>query len=404
MASVPRSERKYDIVVLGATGFCGKLGALYLADKYASSGLKWAIAGRSQDKLEKVRKECKDLPEIVICDTTNEESINAAVAQTKVMLTTAGPYSRYGTPVVKACAELGTDYCDITGETEWVREMIALYDDKARSTGARIVHFTGHDCVPWDMMTLMLAKKLKEKGEDLQRVDMFDDLSGGVAGGTIETAFSSGGAKPKKILDYDPMMKAGEGASSSKTKIANVTSVAKGEDGRPYRSIFFMAPINAMCVKRSNALLKYSDELTYCEGWDKGGCCGAYSFLFGMAAFGCAMAFPPTRCCIRNYCLPKPGEGPSQQQLTAGFLTVTGVGRGVKGSEVEATMKFMNEDPGTQATMRMCVESALVFLLEKDFECAGGVLTPAACQGETLMNRLIATGTIFSFNEKKASE
>merc|ERR1719491_582818 len=154
--------------------------------------------------------------------------------------------------------------------------------------------------------------------------------------------------------------------------------------------MFFMAGINAMCVKRSNALNKYGDEITYCEGWAQTGCCKAYCVLFGLGLFGCAMSCPGTSCCIRKYCLPPVGGGPTKEQLTAGYLTVTGVAQGVKGSKVEATMKFTNEDPGTQATMRMCVESALVFLLEDDFKSPGGSFTPAACQGETLMKRLIA--------------
>merc|ERR1719468_510602 len=350
--------------------------------------------------MDKVKEECKGLPEIIIADTTDEESVKAAVAQTKVIITTAGPYARYGTAVVKACAELGTDYCDITGEGQWVREMIALYDDKAKSTGARIVHFTGHDCVPWDIMTLMLTKKLKEQGEDLKRVDMFDSLSGWVAGGTIETAFAPP-VKPKKILDYDPLVKVGSAEGKSKTKIENVGSVAKGENGLPYRANFFMAGINATCVKRSNALLNYGDEVTYCEGWEQAGCYSAYRTLWRLALFGCGMSFPPTRCCIRKYVLPAPGEGPSQKQLTAGSLTVRGFAVGTKGTKMEATMKFTDEDPGTQATMRMCVESALTLVLEKDFESPGGVLTPASCQGETLLKRLVATGTAWEIQETK---
>jgi len=403
MAVTPKSERKFDIVVLGCTGFCGKLGALYLADKYANSGLKWALCGRSQAKLEKVKEECKGIPEIIIADTSDEASIRAAVAQTRVMITTAGPYSRYGSPVGKACAELGTDYCDITGEYPWVRDMISLYDDQAKATGARIVHFTGHDCVPWDMMTLMLAKKLKEQGEDLKRIDFYDSLSGGVAGGTIETAFGGGPAtKPVSTLSYDPLMKDGAAASASKTKIENVSTVAKGEDGRPWRAVFFMASINAQCIKRSNALNKYGDEITYCEGMETGGCCGAYTVLIGLGAFGCALSCPLTRGCVRKCCLPAPGEGPSKEKLTAGYLHVTGVAVGTKGTKVDATMQFNNEDPGTQATMRMCVESALTLVLEKEFESPGGVFTPAACLGETLMKRLIATGTIFEYGGKKA--
>lgn len=393
------AERKFDIVILGATGFCGKLAALYIVEKYASSGLRWAIAGRSAAKLEQVKKELKDLPEIIVADTGDEAALKACVSQTKVLLTTAGPYARFGTPVVQACVEAGTDYCDITGETQWIQDMIGLYDDKARSSGARIVHMCGHDSVPWDLMTLMLAKKLKENGEGLQRVDMYDEIVSGFSGGTLETAmgmmFGTGAtATPAVKLGYDPMIKAGDKASTSKTKIANVSCVTPGADGQPPRMMFFMAGVNGTAVRRSNALLNYGTEVTYCEGWSQSNRCAAYCKMLGLGAFGCLMACPPTRACLLKCCLPKPGEGPSD--VESGWLRVTGVAKGEKGGKASASIRF-ERDPGTNATARMLVESGLVLALEKDFKCDGGVYTPAACQGETLLKRLTAHSDVATF-------
>lgn len=402
------ADRKFDVILFGATGFTGKLAAEYLTKQYGGSGLKWAIAGRSASKLEPLRAKCNDLPEIVVADSGDEASIRAMVAQTKVLLTTAGPFARYGTPVVKACAELGTDYCDITGESPWVRDMIEHYDDVAKKSGARIVHHCGHDCIPWDLMALMLAKKLKEKGEALDRVDMYDDIKGTFSGGTLETAmglmFGPESKAPKKSeLGFDPLVKDGDKASSHKLVAANVAGVASGQNGYPTRTNFFMASVNANAVKRSNALLKYGEKVTYCEGLSQAGCCAAYGSVIQGGVFGLAMLFPPTRCCLRNYCLPKPGEGPSEEQMAAGHLTIIGVGRGVNGSTASASFHFPT-DPGYRDTARMLVESGLTFVLEKEFTCSGGVFTPACCQGETLLKRLVDTGSTWKDLDEKTAK
>lgn len=397
-----RGDRKYDITLFGATGFTGRLAAQYLAKQYGATSLKWAIAGRSASKLDAIKKECDGLPDIVVADSGNKGEIRAMVAQTKVVITTAGPFARYGTPVVEACAELGTDYCDITGESPWVRDMIGLYDSKAKSSGARIVHHCGHDCVPWDLMVLMLTLKLREqnKEEQLQRVELYDDLKGTFSGGTLETAVGlffgpEAKAKPLVNLGYDPLLKDGEGKSSCKTTAANVACVTKGTGGKPHRTMFFMAGVNANAVKRSNALLKYGESIVYSEGSNANGLCGAYMFMAGMGLAGCLMACPMTRPCLRA-CLPKPGEGPSEEKMNSGHLTVVGVATGKSGGKAEAKIYFPT-DPGYRDTARMLVESGLTFVLEDDFKCDGGVYTPAACQGESLLKRLVATGSTFDY-------
>lgn len=396
------AERKFDLVLFGATGFTGTLAAKYLASKYGDSSLKWAIAGRSKSKLEALREQCKGLPEIIIADSTDEAAIKAMVAQTRCIITTAGPFRRYGSHVVKSCAEFGTDYCDITAEIPWVRDMIALYDDKARETGARIVHYCGHDCVPWDLTCMKLAQKLKEKGESLTRVDCYDDAKGTVSGGTLETFVgllfgAEGKLKPLKDLGYDPLLKDGKEASACKTDVQNVSCVTPGQDGRPTRTYFIMADVNGHAVKRSNALLKYGENVTYCEGTASANNCQAYCTMTGMAMGGCLLSCPPTRACLRKL-LPKPGEGPSEADMDQGYLTVTGVGVGEKGTKVVSELHFPT-DPGYRDTARMLVESGLTFILEKSFTCPGGVYTPASCQGETLFKRLVDTGCTFKYHE-----
>ena len=160
MLSTDTSTRTLDLVVFGATGFTGKLACSYLAKTYGRT-IKWAVAGRRRDALEKVRgalgPEFHDLP-ILIADSTDQTALNAVAARTKVVISTAGPFSLHGSGLVAACASHGTHYCDITGEADWVRRMVLRYDDLARRSGSRIVHFCGHDCVPWDMSVLALAQ------------------------------------------------------------------------------------------------------------------------------------------------------------------------------------------------------------------------------------------------------
>lgn len=404
---------QYELVIYGATGFTGRLAALYLAKQYEST-INWAIAGRSQAKLDAIRVECGGIPDVLIADSGDEAALAALVAKTKVVCSFAGPFSRYGSKLVAACAASGTHYCDITGEIDWVREMIAKYDEKARQSGARIVSLTGHDSLPWDIMTLMLSKKLRESNPnaELKRVEMFDHIKSAPSGGTLETAVGilfGQDAKVKapevKALGYDPLLKLnrdGAGASEFKVSAKNVGFV-EGADAKKghamVRSNFFMAGVNANTVKRSNALNGYGKSVVYCEGMTWKSSFGAYRFMLGMALFGVALAIPPIRWLLRKFVLPKPGEGPSEESMKKGFLNITGVGTSTEGKVVKATMRF-SVDPGYLDTARMCVESGLTLALDeaKLHNKTGGVLTPACCQGEAVLNRLLSTGTAFEYH------
>lgn len=163
-------KKTYDVVIFGATGFTGRLAAIYMAKNYAS--LSWTIAGRRKDALLKIKSELVGINaslssmEVIVADVNDMHSLTAMAQQTKVIITTAGPFDKYGTNLVHVCVEQGVDYCDITGsisihiswvlilagETDWTRQMVTNYDDSARSSGSRIVHFCGHDCIPWDLL------------------------------------------------------------------------------------------------------------------------------------------------------------------------------------------------------------------------------------------------------------
>jgi hypothetical protein len=222
------SAREFDIIIFGATGFTGKMAAVYMARTYGSS-VKWAIAGRSQKKLEDIKKEVAanssdeavSTCSIVVADSMDQKSLDAMTQNSRVILSTAGPFGKYGHGLVEACALNGTHYCDITGESDWVREMIDKYDDVAKVSGARIVHFCGHDCVPWDLLVLELSKKIKQKQDSIAEVHFYDEIRSAPSGGTMDTVFHALGnrTKYKAECGFDPLLKTLLGESSNKLMI-----------------------------------------------------------------------------------------------------------------------------------------------------------------------------------------
>ena len=269
--SSPKAAKKYDLVLYGATGFTGVLAVRYLNATYGHKlGVKWCIAGRSELKLKKLAAEYGGDCDYQVADAADEAALIKMVKSTKVVASTAGPFSRYGTLLVSICAKLGCDYCDITGETNWVREMIAKYDQIARTTNARIVVHCGHDSIPWDISSYMLAKKLKEDyNEEVIKFDFYDDIKSAPSGGTLETAFGImfGTDKGKKFteqkkLGYDALLKNPKGGKSDFSLKARNVSLLKFSPKKslPHRTFFFMAPVNANAVKRSNALNHYGGE------------------------------------------------------------------------------------------------------------------------------------------------
>lgn len=407
--------REYQLVIYGATGFTGGLATKYVSKQYLNSGLRWAIAGRSKEKLNKLAEQCTDnVPGIIVADSGDASSLHKMASSTEVVVTTAGPFARYGSPLVAACVKTGTDYCDITGEIDWVRGMIAEHDDAARSSGSHIVHLCGHDSVPWDLMTLMLAKKLKEGDpeEELKRIDMYDDIKSMPSGGTLETAFGIMFGAEKNLkkssastaLGFDPLVKPFEGTQPSPNSVSvrNVNMLQMGKGADPHRTMFVMAGVNGNTVKRSNALNGYGPKVTYCEGQAFKSLWKAIMNQLGFITFGVSLVIPPIRWFLRKFVLPKPGEGPSEEFMSTGYLTVTGVAKGTKGGEARGKMHF-SVDPGYKDTARMVVEAGLSFVYNRDqITRPGGVYTPASCQGEVLLKRLISTGTTFeSANKEK---
>ncbi|WPB77371.1 saccharopine dehydrogenase NADP-binding domain-containing protein [Archangium violaceum] len=396
--------REFDLVLFGATGFTGRLVAEYLVKKRPS--LRWALAGRSRERLERVREElaalepsAKELP-LVVGDSLDKAAMEGLASRTRVVCTTAGPYARYGSVLLGACAEQGTDYCDLTGETQWVREMIDAHHARAVETGARIVPSCGFDSIPSDLGVLLLHEQLAAKGGRLAEAHYrLRRMKGGASGGTIASGLHAAeqmGDPAVRQVFADPFSLSPEGAPDRRGHEDWLRPRRDPETGR-WLAPFFMAPVNTRVVRRSNALsgYAYGREFRYDEAIDVGrglaGLARAAAASAGMALSG-AVVFGPVRKLAERF-LPAPGEGPSREERESGFFDIELLGVGTAGERVRARVGA-KQDPGYGATSWMLGESALC-LAEDELPERGGLLTPASCMGMKLVERLRAAGMTF---------
>ncbi|MGJ8562686.1 MAG: saccharopine dehydrogenase family protein [Alphaproteobacteria bacterium] len=378
------SDREFDIVVFGATGFTGRLVAEYLNTAYAGSDVKWAMAGRSQLKLASVRDEMgisKDTP-LITADSSDIDSLEALSKRTKVVLTTVGPYQLYGTGLLTACAANGTDYVDLCGEPPWMHDTIAEFDSKAKASGARIVHSCGFDSIPFDLGVYFTQQAAQEKfGAPCQKIrgrvrKMKGTFSGGTAaslGITMKRA-----AKEPEVLNWlkDPFsLTPGFSGPSQPTGHKPIYE----EDLGSWSAPFIMASINTKNVHRSNALLGHAygedfiyDEMIFTGPGEQG------EKTANHVANDDSMAKNP----------PKPGEGPSKEERETGFYDVMFVGETAKGERI-ITGVTGDKDPGYGSTSKMIAESAIC--LAKDIsrqQTPGGLYTSAPAMGDALIERL----------------
>lgn len=408
---VPQSSREFDIVVYGATGFTGKMAALYLTKQYgAGNGWKWAIAGRRPDALEAVKQAAtranpsispNDIS-IIIADSSDVQSLIKMCNSTKVVVSTAGPFMIYGSDLVRVCAETGTHYCDITGETDWVRQMIDKYDDVAKKTGAQIVHHCGNDCIPWDLSILIASKEFRAKGEVLVHTSSFDEIRYHASGGTLATFVNSttNRSRFKASLGFDPLLKTSSGSKSTARFVSkclgHLSFVPKFNR---WCGFFPLSSVNANCVKRSNSVNDYGPSITYEEALAYPNFFAGFVESLSLVVFGSSLKVPLFRWFMFTFILPHPGQGPSEKQMDAGFLKVTTIARSSNDSKVK-TIFYFPTDPAYRDTARMLVEAGLVLALEPDkVKSGGGVFTPAACQGEALIDRLVNTGCSFNVEQ-----
>ena len=413
MATLPRTRdrsREFDIVLWGATGFTGRLVADYLVRNYlgGETGLRLALAGRNREKLEGIANEvgAPQLP-ILVGDSFDAESLNAIASKAEVLITTVGPYAKYGAEVVAACVRNGTDYCDLTGETHFIRAMIDAHEEEAKTTGARIVHCCGYDSIPSDLGTLMVQEAFKQRhGKYASQVKMAAvQMRGAASGGTIASMLNMVDEMKenpglRKILG-NPYALNPKGVRGPDKR--DQTGARFDRDLDMWTGTFVMAAINTRIVRRSHALmgLPWGEGFRYSEvmGTGKGakGWSRAASLTVGVIALMGSLALPLTRPFVEKR-LPSPGEGPDQEAREKGSFKTLFVALGDGG--VERAIVADRRDPGYGSTAVMLSEAAICLALEgAQLECGGGILTPATAMGMRLVERLRAAGLTFEVQD-----
>ncbi len=393
----------YQLIVYGATSFVGQLLTRYLFERHGVNGdLQWAIAGRSQSKLNELRQSlgsaAQALP-IVLADAADEAALTAMCQQTKVVVSTVGPYVLYGSTLVKVCAHTGTDYCDLTGEPQWIAQMIEQYEAIAQKNGARIVHCCGFDSIPSDLGTYYLQQQAQQQfGQACTRVKLrVKAIRGGMSGGTVGSMTemikeASHNAALRKLM-ANPYALC-PSSSQSKPKQPNLQFAEYDADAKAWSAPFIMAGINTKIVHRSNAISDYAygQDFIYDETMLTGrgvvGGAMAVGAAIGMAGFVAAVALPPTRHVLERFVLPKAGEGPTPQQQLNGFYDIRLFGFTASGQGLTAKVTG-DRDPGYGSTAKMLGEAAVCLALEVSKEDkAGGFWTPSTVFGNKLVHRL----------------
>ena len=405
-------QREFDIVLYGATGFVGKLTAEYLA--HAGGKARIALAGRSPEKLAAVRAILGDAAQswpILTVDASDAASIDDMAARTRVVVTTVGPYSKYGLPLVAACAANGTDYADLTGEAMFVRQSIDEFHKQAVDTGARIVHACGFDSVPSDMTVYELFRRAKQDGAgDLGPTDfVLRGFHGGVSGGTIASMIevfraSSSDPDTRKLLT-DPYTLSQDRPAEPELGSQPDMAWKRGSDIAPelagvWAAGFVMAMYNTRIVRRSNALLDYAygRGFRYAEYMSVGPSLTApvtsalaTAATAGSAALGSRFFRLLPRKLVERIA-PKPGTGPSEEVRENGYYRVETFTTTSSGARYVATMS-QSGDPGYKATSVMLGECGLALALDRDrLPEIYGVLTPAAAMGDALLARFPDAG------------
>ncbi len=392
--------KPFDLVVHGATGFTGRLVVEYLLRRYpAGSGLRWAMGGRNAAKLAAVRDELgapADTP-LVVTDTGNPASLQALMEQTRLVLTTVGPYQLYGNELVAACASAGVDYVDLCGEPAWMRQMIDAHEAAARASGARIVFSCGFDSIPFDLGVFMLQREMQARfGQPAQRVrgrvrKMKGTFSGGTAA-SLKATMAAAAAQPgvlellRNPFSLTPGFEGPRQPSGSKPMVDEVLGL--------WVAPFVMAAINTRNVHRSNFLLGHAygadfvyDEMMVTGAGEKG------------EALANAVAADKSLGADDG---PKPGEGPSREERESGFYDVLFIGADAAGNSLRVGVKG-DRDPGYGSTSKMITEAA-VCLLQDAPDTPGGIWTTAPAMGNALIARLKANaGLSFTVEEQNPS-
>jgi short subunit dehydrogenase-like uncharacterized protein len=394
------ADQTFDIIVYGATSFVGQIMTRYMHEQFSDGSVSWAIAGRSESKLQKLSDDTGlSGIEIILADAAEEDALQAMCARGKVIISTVGPYALYGDTLVKVCAETGTHYCDLSGEPQWIRKMQERHEETATKSGALIVNCCGFDSIPSDLGVHFLQQHaMKEHGQTCNQIDMrVAKLKGGASGGTIASIINmvkeaAGDAQLRKQLkDPYSLCPPDHGFSARQNNV----KMAFDKEYKSWIAPFIMAAINTRVVHRSNALSgnSYGDDFLYEEAMVTGksgrGKHMARATSLGMGGFMVGLAVPPVRWMLENHILPKPGEGPSPKEQLEGEFDLVFLGTTTDGDKVRCRVTG-DRDPGYGSTAKMLAQSAACLAQDIPKKTQGGFWTPATVMGDKLIERLEA--------------
>ena len=397
------STPQYDVVIFGATSFVGQIIVRYFCDQFSSADaeekVSWAVAGRSEAKLNEVKSLVgdKDIPTIV-ANADDLDAMRGMCEQTRVVMSTVGPYALYGDTLIQACVETGTDYCDLAGEIQWIKRVQDKYSTAALASGARIVHSCGFDSIPSDMGVYHLQQHAQQTlGQACSEVTLrIKAASGGFSGGTFASMVNANdemAADPELRALLEDTYAICPDDYPKQAKQHSILSASYDENFASWSTPFMMAPINEPVVLRSNALSNYSygKDFHYNEAIltapGTGGKIAAVIIDKIMKAFVAATDISLFKPLIMKM-MPSPGEGPSPAAQEKGFYDIRFVGRTNDGQEIR-TRVTGDRDPGYGSTAKIIAQSAVCLAkdIKKD-EKAGGFWTTATIFDQRLISRL----------------
>lgn len=400
-----QDNRPYAVVLYGATSFVGQITAKYLSQFLADSNdVEWAIAGRDEEKLKKLQSEISDSGsakkvDIIIANSNDEASLDEMTKQAKVVISTVGPYLKYGEPLIKSCANNGTDYVDLTGEAIFIKDMMDKYQDTASQSGARIVNSCGFDSIPSDLGVYFTQQQAEKQFDEVcEKIHMrVKAAKGGLSGGTVAsmaTIFEEVGKDKSRRKQVANPYLLNDDADVPNVRQKNVSKPEYDSEHGRWLAPFVMASINTRIVHRTNQLTdyEYGREFKYDEAmWMKDGVKGqltSYALSAGLFGFATTMMFKPSRELLSKHVLPKSGSGPSKSEQENGYFDIRFFGYTASNDSI-STKVTGDRDPGYGSTSRMLAQSALCLaqdISHKDIK--GGFWTPASAMGDKLIARL----------------
>ena len=390
-------EKDIDIIIYGATGFTGKLCVKYFQS--LNTTVTWAMAGRNLIKLQKVADDHQAKVEILLADSDDESALDNLTSRARVILSTTGPFHRYGSKLVESCIKNHAHYVDITGENFWVKGLIEKHHAEASAKGIRIIPSCGFDSIPSDLGAFFSAQAI---GKPIKRIESFHSYEGGASGGTLETMFSMGELDLGDDLTNPFLLNPEDSYSNEQMQLSSDrVGIAKKSEINAWSGPFIMATANTRVVRRTEALLalrqeSYGPDFTYQEhAFHKSWWSAAKSLV--LTGLSVLILLSPLKRLVKPF-LPKPGEGPSETVQENGWFDCKFIVEANDGTKSVFNMNGKG-DPGYKVTSKLVSECALCLIEDQDTLPGGGeyggILTSASGLGQSLIARLKRVGINF---------